>query len=73
MLHEGTAPSFSDYKTDVLLFKLTEQILFTFINCTHTTHTTQKNELIQYINSLQESGVIGWKLGGFKNDNSGSL
>jgi len=36
-------------------------------------YTTQKNELIQYVNSLQISGVIGWKLGGFNNDNSGSF
>ena len=36
-------------------------------------YTTQKSELIQYINSLQYSGVIGWKLGGFRNDNSGSF
>ena len=36
-------------------------------------YITQKNELIQYTNSLQVSDVMGWKLGGFKNDNSASF
>ena len=36
-------------------------------------YTQQKSELIVYINSLQMSGVMGWKLGGFKNDNASSF
>ena len=36
-------------------------------------YSQQKNELITYINSLQMSGVMGWKLGGFKNDASSSF
>ncbi|MHA2180346.1 MAG: prenyltransferase/squalene oxidase repeat-containing protein, partial [Promethearchaeota archaeon] len=36
-------------------------------------YSTQKNELIAYINSLQNTNPVGWQYGGFYNDNSSSF
>ncbi len=36
-------------------------------------YTNQKNELITYINSLQNTNPVGWQYGGFYNDNTGSF
>jgi prenyltransferase beta subunit len=36
-------------------------------------YTNQKNGLITYINSLQNTNPLGWQYGGFYNDNTGSF
>jgi hypothetical protein len=38
-----------------------------------TSHQIQQDELVSYINALQEVNPVGWQYGGFYNDNMGSF